>query len=196
MKKLPVTWCNNRTSWMNSCIFTNWLYEFDGIIEKQNRKILLFLDNAPVHPPDVKLKNITLKFFPANTTARIQPLDQGVIKAFKAHYRKQLVQHLIANAKTSYSADDVTITALDAVCWIACAWKSITEATLRNTFKEAGFNIPTPADSTFTRATYINEDVVPENTCFDELNDVLKHLTIGGNIMSGNDFVVSFSLLL
>ncbi|CAF4408148.1 unnamed protein product [Rotaria sp. Silwood2] len=174
MKKLPVTWCSNRTSWMNSYIFTNWLNEFDEIIEKQNRKILLFLDNAPAHSPDIKLKNITLKFFPSNTTARIQPLDQGAIKTFKANYRRQLVQHIIANANTAYSADDVAITALDAVFWIECAWKSVTETILRNTFKEAAFN---------------NEDVVPKNTCFDELNSVLKHLTIGGDIMSATDFV-------
>ena len=75
---------------MNSWIFTSWLHEFDGIIEKQNRKILLFLDNAPVHPHDAQLKTITLKFFPSNTTARIQPLDQGVISTFKAQLSKTI----------------------------------------------------------------------------------------------------------
>jgi DDE superfamily endonuclease len=115
MRKLPVTWSSNRTAWMNCTLFTNWLNDFDKMIGKQNRKILLFLDNAPVHPPDVTLNNITLKFSPANTTAFIQPMDQGVIRTFKAYYRRQLVQHVITNASTAFTADDVRISALDAV---------------------------------------------------------------------------------
>jgi hypothetical protein len=60
---------------MSSVIFSKWLYDFDIMMQKQNRKILLFLDNAPVHPPDIQLNNITLKFFPVNTNAKVQPLD-------------------------------------------------------------------------------------------------------------------------
>jgi hypothetical protein len=56
---------------MNTFIFTDWLQQLDSMMQKQKRRILLFLDNAPVHPKDVNLKNITLKFFPANTTAII-----------------------------------------------------------------------------------------------------------------------------
>ncbi|CAF4738718.1 unnamed protein product, partial [Rotaria sp. Silwood2] len=45
-------------------------------------------------------------------------MDQGVIRTFKAYYRRQLVQHIITNSNHAYSADDVVVTALDAVCWI------------------------------------------------------------------------------
>ena len=108
---------------MSSTLFTNWLNELDASMRRQNRKILLFLDKAPVHPPDIKLQNINLKFFPANTTARIQPLDQGVIQTFKANYRRQLVQYIIAYSNTAHSTDDIVITALDAIFWIDTAWK-------------------------------------------------------------------------
>jgi hypothetical protein len=33
---------------------------------------------------------------------------------------------------------------------------------------------------------------VQEEECLDELNKVLKHITLGGDIMSASDFVVSF----
>ena len=80
---------------------------------------------------------------------------------------------------------------VDAVCWIACSWKSVTEITIRNTFKEVGFTVPTSAKSTSTKATFNNEIVAPENTCFDALGKLLTHLSIGENIMSADEFVVN-----
>ncbi|CAF2082438.1 unnamed protein product [Rotaria magnacalcarata] len=103
---------------MTCKIFTEWLQDLDLIMRKQKRHILLFLDNAPVHPPDVQLENIKLDFFPPNTTAKIQPIDQGVIRAFKAYYRRHLVKHIIASADVAVTADDINITALDVVYWI------------------------------------------------------------------------------
>jgi hypothetical protein len=179
---------------MNTFIFTDWLQQLDSMMQKQKRRILLFLDNAPVHPKDVNLKNITLKFFPANTTAIIQPMDQGVIRTFKEYYRQQLVQHIITSASNAYSADDVVTTALDAICWIDIAWKSITEITLQNTFRKAGFTIPSVSpDLPSTETTLTDEITVgQEQECLNTLHQVLKHISIGGTGMSTIDFVVSF----
>ncbi|CAF4913662.1 unnamed protein product, partial [Rotaria sp. Silwood1] len=191
MTKLPVTWHSNRTAWMNSKIFTEWLYDLDLMMQKQKRNILLFLDNAPVHSPDVKLQNVALKFFPANSTAQIQPLDQGIIRTFKAYYRRYLVKHIIANANAAHTADDVKITALDAICWIDQSWTSITEATIRNTFKVAGFEMPVVLDdsASVTLKLDTTDVVVNENKCIEDLDQVLKHISIGGTVMSANDFV-------
>lgn len=41
-----------------------------------------------------------LRFLPPNTKSVLQPLDQGVICALKAGYRKCLVQWLLANLRT------------------------------------------------------------------------------------------------
>lgn len=193
-KKLPVVWRSNRTAWMNSTMFTNWLYEFDSMMEKQKRQILLFLDNAPVHPPDVKLKNITLKFFPSNSTALLQPMDQGIIRSFKAYYRRQLVQHIIASADVAHTADDIVITALDAICWIDLAWKSITELTIQNTFKRAGFQLPSGAlDSISTETTTADEVIIAqEQEYLNDLDKVLKYVNVGSSTMSASDFIVSF----
>jgi len=174
-------------------MFTKWLRDFDDLMGKENRKVLLFLDNAPVHPPDVELKNITMKFFPPNTTSKIQPLDQGLIKVFKTFYRKQLVQHLIANASLAHSVEEIVVSALDAIWWIDIAWKSISETTIQNVFKAAGFTttscgLNAPATTTGTNA---GQHVGEEISSLVELDKALKHITIGGDIMSASDFVVS-----
>ena len=192
MKKLPVHWYSNRTAWMNTRIFTEWIHEIDLAMRKQKRHILMFLDNAPVHPPDVQLENIKLKFFPPNTTAKIQPLDQGIIRAFKAYYRRYLVKHIIASATAAMTADDINITALDAVHWIDSAWGAVTEGTIRNTFRSAGFEKASVIDS--LNASSISssaiENFTTEDKATEELDDVLKHLTIGGKTMSAYDYIV------
>jgi len=108
-------------------------------MKKQNRHTLLFVDNAPCHPTDIELSNIKLQFFPAITTSTIQPLDRGVIHSFKANYRTSLVKHIIASSSAAQTTSDITITALDAVCWIDSARKSVTESTIQNTFTAVGF---------------------------------------------------------
>ena len=64
----------------------------DDVLSKLNRKLarerrknILFLDNAPCHPPDMKGKydHIKIVFFPPNCTYRLQPLDLGIIQTFK-----------------------------------------------------------------------------------------------------------------
>ena len=59
----------------------------------ENQNVLLFLDNAPVHPKNLvgKYSNIKIVFFPKNTTLRLQSLDAGIIKNFQVKYQKKLI---------------------------------------------------------------------------------------------------------
>uniref|UniRef100_A0A915EK44 DDE-1 domain-containing protein n=1 Tax=Ditylenchus dipsaci TaxID=166011 RepID=A0A915EK44_9BILA len=71
---------------MTADLFEEMLREWDGRLSQQRRKVLLFLDNFAGHPSDLKLDNIQLAFFPPNTTAKSQPMDQGIIENLKRHY--------------------------------------------------------------------------------------------------------------
>jgi len=55
-----------------------------------NKKVLLILDNAPSHISLYKPVNTTIIFLPPCTTSKLQPLDAGVIKTFKAYYKRNL----------------------------------------------------------------------------------------------------------
>ena len=90
IEKLPIYYHWNTKSWMTLTIFQDWLKDLNSIMKAEDRKILLLLDNAPIHPKDFEQSNIGLFFFPPNTSSLIQPLDQGIIKSFKDYYKKFL----------------------------------------------------------------------------------------------------------
>ncbi|CAE1257189.1 unnamed protein product [Acanthosepion pharaonis] len=84
---------------MTSQLFTDDMKTLDRkMIAQKSKKIILFLDNATCHNllPGTNLSNIKLSFMPPNTTSLIQPLDQGIIRSFKAYYRRELVRMQIA----------------------------------------------------------------------------------------------------
>ncbi|KAI6651287.1 Tigger transposable element-derived protein 6-like [Oopsacas minuta] len=93
MKRIPVHYRAPKSSWMTSQLFTDLLQWFDTEVGKkeQNRKVLLFMDNASVHnsaADNVLLKHTKVVFFPKSTTSYTQPLDAGVIQTFKLLYKK------------------------------------------------------------------------------------------------------------
>jgi len=63
------------------------------------------LDNTPGHPSNLEDVQSELEFkiffffffffLPPNTTSLLQPMDQGVIAAFKVHYLHQSLQEII-----------------------------------------------------------------------------------------------------
>jgi len=61
-------------------------------------KILLIVKNAPRHPHFIGdlHPNIKVVFLPPNPTSWIQPMDQGVIVAFKAYYLRRIFAQAIA----------------------------------------------------------------------------------------------------
>ncbi|XP_041377364.1 tigger transposable element-derived protein 6-like [Gigantopelta aegis] len=146
---LPVTWTANRKAWMTSQLFNDWLQQLNRQMRQQRRKILLFIDNAPSHGQDLSVSNVTVKFLPANTTSVLQPLDQGIIKAFKARYRKYLMRSLISRMEDCASVTELckAITVLDAVNWINAAWKETQQTTIAKCFMMCGFPVTSEQES-------------------------------------------------
>ena len=68
---------------MTGDLFVAWLKDLDHKMEKANRKILLFIDYCPVHPKNVSLQNIEVSYLPPNSTSKLQPMDEGIIKVLK-----------------------------------------------------------------------------------------------------------------
>lgn len=136
MSTLPVTYTNSPNAWMDREIWSEFLRGFNRKMGMERRKVLLFVDNCSAHKTDIQLKNVSIKFLPANTTSVIQPMDQGVIQSFKNHYRCRLVQTVINRIDAKQSN---TISVKDAIDFTAAAWRQVTSATISHCFRKGGF---------------------------------------------------------
>ena len=110
MNKLPVHYYNSKKAWFNSWIFEHYFkhhlvpeirsYQEHGLnIPEDDVKALVLLDNAPAHPSSDVLQSadgkIKAMFLPKNTTSLIQPMDQGVICAFKRRYQRKYLNEVL-----------------------------------------------------------------------------------------------------
>lgn len=139
ISSLPVKYSNNKTAWMTSEIYESWLHEFDRKFQKQNRKVLFFLDNCPAHPKILsqQLKAIHVVFFPPNMTSKLQPMDQGVIKNIKHLYRKKMMQRTLRSLDSGKKRNDIDV--LESITLLHQSWHDVKQSTIINCFKKAGF---------------------------------------------------------
>uniref|UniRef100_H2ZZL1 DDE-1 domain-containing protein n=1 Tax=Latimeria chalumnae TaxID=7897 RepID=H2ZZL1_LATCH len=102
----------------------------------QGRQCILLLDNASSHTvTGIQLTNLKLHFLPPCTTSSIQPLDAGTIRAFKAHYRRQLVQLYVNWAEEGRIQ---TVDLCQALKMIRLAWRNVTASTVKNCWHHTG----------------------------------------------------------
>ena len=92
IKNLNMVWRNNKTAWMTALIFREYLHWFDG---QMDHPVVLLIDGFSAHElrlalveEEGGLRHTKVLFLPPNATSMCQPLDHGIIRAWKAYYRK------------------------------------------------------------------------------------------------------------
>ena len=78
-------------------------------------------------------------FLPPNQHPRLQPLDAGVIRAFKVRYRKLLLKFVVSGINRGLSVPG-QVNVLQVVRWIKQAWDEVPEETVRKCFEKCGFS--------------------------------------------------------
>ena len=151
VKKLPVDYKANPSAWMTNGIFCEWLLAFDRDMLLQHRKVLLVLDNCSTHeiPELSHLKAVQVLFLPANSTAKLQPCDAGVICNLKVHYRRMMVFSMLAHISDGdgkATEQRAELNLLDALKRLEQSWQKVTPATISNSFRHAGFKTMAPND--------------------------------------------------
>ena len=105
---------------------------------KKSRKVVLLIDNCPVHPEIKNLTNINLIFLPPNTTSVLQPMDQGVMRSLKAHYRKKVVRLCIKTVESKKPLPKISI--LQAMKHLVSSWNAVSKETIVNYFKKSNIS--------------------------------------------------------
>ncbi|CAF3678409.1 unnamed protein product, partial [Rotaria socialis] len=104
-----------------------------------------------------------------------------------------LVKHIIAQCTLAQTADQISITVLDAIKWIDLSWKSVTENTVKNCFRAAGFirSSSTPSSSMTNMDIIVETDIESNNSDnpLQQLHSLLVHLRIGGSQLTAAEFV-------
>ncbi|XP_042227670.1 tigger transposable element-derived protein 1-like isoform X2 [Homarus americanus] len=145
---LLVIWRSNKKAWMTIGLFQDWFTNYfcpavERYSDKHNisNKALLLLDNAPSHPVNLNdLSNhVRVEYIPKNTTALLQPMNQGVITKFKAYYLRRTFKQLL---KAIDGEDKPTVrdfwrkfNIMDAAENIAESWDEVTPSVMNGVWK-------------------------------------------------------------
>lgn len=111
----------NSNSWMTGVLFEEFVAKFNTYLASalkslnqslsfvynifwffagtrpEGQKCLLLMDNASCHGlvHEKTYSRLNVRFLPPNMTSILQPCDAGIIRCFKAHYRRMFVQWLV-----------------------------------------------------------------------------------------------------
>ncbi|KIJ39132.1 hypothetical protein M422DRAFT_258011 [Sphaerobolus stellatus SS14] len=106
-----------------------WIKTVDQIMGRQNRKIILLLDNFSGHYILYQPKNIQIEFFEPNLTSFVQPCDAGIIQCFKAHYRQAFCSRDL-DLDEAGGRDIYKVNLLEAMLMAKKAWDEVTGSTV------------------------------------------------------------------
>lgn len=99
------------------------------------------MDNCTAHTAGtLDIANVEVKFLPPNTTSKLQPLDGGIIRTLKAHYRRrQALRTLEQFNRVSQSELGKQLDILDAINMMVPAWEvDVSATTIANCWKHCG----------------------------------------------------------
>lgn len=130
-----VQYVGTSKGWMTVSVYQEWLRKLD---ERENRRILFLVDNAPTHiHRDVNLKNVAVMKFPPNTTALLQPMDQGVIAYLMHEFMNKktdaAVERFLEDEKKPFQAS-----LLQGIKWCEESWSSVPAEVIQNCWRHAG----------------------------------------------------------
>ncbi|KAK9712065.1 DDE superfamily endonuclease [Popillia japonica] len=147
---LPFDYTHQKNVWVDSVSFRLWPIKFQRKMASEDRHVLLTLDNCSAHNIDgLNLLNVKIIYFPANSTSIVQPLDQGIIAAFKSRFKTRLVRYALLCIESQQSNMKWNI--LQAMRAMAISWDDVTGQTITICFNKA-WNTRTvnlPSESSF-----------------------------------------------
>ncbi|MGL5265978.1 MAG: hypothetical protein ACRC9E_07025, partial [Plesiomonas shigelloides] len=134
-ERLGCKYYSNKTAWMTQDIFRRFLIDFDS---RMTQTVYLVIDNCSGHFPIMRppLTHVKLLQMPPNATAVLQPMDAGIIRAFKSYYSKLFIHS--ANEERRAGHFSIKNYPFARVApWIVEAFKMVSCDTIQNCFRKA-----------------------------------------------------------
>lgn len=186
-----------------------WLRWFNRQIS--DRKVVLLINNFSAHELAIEnlgesLQNTRVIWLRANSTSLLQPLDQGIIKNFKAYYCKYWLEYILDETEQGKNLLK-TMNVLKAIRFLCKAWRlDLQPETITNCWKKSEITGPIhgplsrpvdykeldPAEiepakeieQLFTRLTRDGEDYLDissfidpiEEAVFDPEDEIIEHI--------------------
>jgi len=145
---------HNAKAWMTAKLYQEWLRDWDSKLRHQKRHILLLQDNFSAHIVPPGLTNIRVENFKPNLTSHIQPADAGIIRCFKAHYRRLFMNRAIDRYDCDITPALIyTINQLEAMRLADLAWREVDTSTIRHCWKKTGILPDSAFEPTTTTPT-------------------------------------------
>ena len=116
--------------------FSDYARRLDVKFHVEGRKVALIIDNCPAHPNVDNLKAIELVFLPPSTISKIQPMEQGAIRALQAFYRSNVVRRQIKYIDAGRTTPKINI--VEAM--LVRSWDAVSANTIKNCFRKAGIS--------------------------------------------------------
>lgn len=135
---------SSKNAWQTTALFNEWLNEeFVPSVSKHLKsqglplKAVLLMDNASCHMINIDSDELLLKFmyFPPNTTAILQPLDQNVLKCMKMNYRKSLLLSLVTEPEKNTFQKLHDLNLKEVAYLIRQAWEDVTPNLIKSSWK-------------------------------------------------------------
>ena len=185
----------NAKAWMTAKLYQEWISDWDRKLRAKGRHILLLQDNFSGHKPPDGLMNIRVENFEPNLTAHIQPMEQGIIQCFKAHYRIAFIQHSVDKYDSRTTPSEVyNIDQLEAMHLAQHAWREVDTSTIRHCWQKAGI-LPEMTDTPLTQPTVPVSLLVhprdPISAVEDQLTAALDELESTGVLQRSNRMSIS-----
>lgn len=188
LTSLMITWRANKTAWNTTSIMLQWLIWFQRRLHG-DRKVVLILDGFRPHINAVnelmekkELPNVRVVFLPSRVTDKYQPMDMGIIKAWKARYRQSMMKYICREIEKLDSGNIglidpyASITTLHAVQWAVKAWGEggVTSLTIQRCFIHSTLKVHGPAQQLVDPAAMIAD----ERETADLTEDILESITL------------------
>ena len=135
---LFIVWRWNIKTWIINRIFKEFLLWFDS--QMSDRKSILLINNFSAHHAGLNLieteftnslSSIKIIFLFTNATSLCQPLDQNIIRIWKAYYKKQWLRYQISEYKVDRIFEK-TVNVLKAIRWSMSIWDEVSSSTIHN----------------------------------------------------------------